>query len=656
MLNGTVRLIPSLFVQGAKAILEVLRLQIIAAKTPLRTDPKTKMPIFPAVPEYTRYVTHVNMKGNEISATVLQELAQYTDILKREDKRVEIRAALAQIDRNSSGGIDEDEFKAVLKLLTGAEPSKKEVKVLVQQHVQLRESTQSAISLENLLLAKCSSSPSKRAACPPWEALVQVRHAALGHQYPSQLTIAKSHESSEPSPVSESSRTAGRQPSQPQATPSQSIASRDGLHTQHPSTSQGAQRIPAASSANTPAKLALSMPPPLQLPILQQQQSPASSNSPDHESAYAKLKADFKPPASPPPLPLSQTPSPDSRGSYSSRFQSSSSLRDASETAVESPREAAKAPISPPEPMASPTRGSISPDRMSVQSSTSSFTHHVESVDNLRQSATAPTPVQRYTDEDDKTNATPSAAHSIVSESPRWRDDDIFIDDDDSASHGDIGGDNRDDDASNDGNLEDDAQTKSSHDDAATSYTSKASHSSGGKHPGHRGMDSGTLAGEIAELSDGEGDSIPQATRVVPDRKAKSSVSSDSDNDLSSLIYHATEGSVDGSNSSAGRHAAPSLPLSLGVDIHAEQEGNDDDDDSSEARMDSIVTDVTKDGKPRSIAKIIHAEFKRGMVLTDFPNEIPFRNLIALMLSENGLPNLALFKEVREATMMSGNA
>ncbi|KAG6590674.1 Dynein assembly factor 1 [Phytophthora cinnamomi] len=72
---------------GAKALLEVLRLQIIAAKTPPTIDARTKQPLYPPLPEYTR----------------------------REDKRLEIRAALNRIDRNSDGSIDEEEFKDFLE-------------------------------------------------------------------------------------------------------------------------------------------------------------------------------------------------------------------------------------------------------------------------------------------------------------------------------------------------------------------------------------------------------------------------------------------------------------------------------------------------------------------------------------------------------------
>lgn len=153
-------------------------------------DPKTKKPLFPQVPEYTKYVTSVNLRGNEVSAEVQQELAQYTAILRREDKRLEIRAALAQVDRDSGGGIDEDEFKGVLKLLTGAEPSKRDLRSILQQHSLASDSAQGALSLENVLLARCSSPTSNKAASPPWEALVQVRHANLGTNNPSASVTA----------------------------------------------------------------------------------------------------------------------------------------------------------------------------------------------------------------------------------------------------------------------------------------------------------------------------------------------------------------------------------------------------------------------------------------------------------------------------------
>uniref|UniRef100_H3HAV9 Uncharacterized protein n=1 Tax=Phytophthora ramorum TaxID=164328 RepID=H3HAV9_PHYRM len=135
---------------GAKALLEVLRLQIIAAKTPPTVDPRTRQPLYPPLPEYTRYVTNVNLKGNEVSPSVLQEISHYIDVLRREDKRLEIRAALKRIDRNSDGSIDEEEFKGVLKLLTAATPTKKEIRAFMQQHTLSTDSTQNVTNLENI--------------------------------------------------------------------------------------------------------------------------------------------------------------------------------------------------------------------------------------------------------------------------------------------------------------------------------------------------------------------------------------------------------------------------------------------------------------------------------------------------------------------------
>ncbi|KAL4159949.1 regulation of response to stimulus [Phytophthora ramorum] len=147
---------------GAKALLEVLRLQIIAAKTPPTVDPRTRQPLYPPLPEYTRYVTNVNLKGNEVSPSVLQEISHYIDVLRREDKRLEIRAALKRIDRNNDGSIDEEEFKGVLKLLTAATPTKKEIRAFMQQHTLSTDSTQNVTNLENVLLAKSFGSVSQR--------------------------------------------------------------------------------------------------------------------------------------------------------------------------------------------------------------------------------------------------------------------------------------------------------------------------------------------------------------------------------------------------------------------------------------------------------------------------------------------------------------
>lgn len=666
---------------------------------PLKTDPKTRLPLVPVVPEYTRYVTQVNMKGNEISASVVQELAQYTEILKREDKRVEIRAALAQIDRNSAGGIDEDEFKAVLKLLTGTEPNKKEVRMLMQQHSSQTSASggagdssvqKSAMSLENLLLAKCSSSPSKKAACPPWEALVQVRHATLGQQYPSQLAKSKSeYSAAEPSHGSEGPAVSAMHRSQ-----SQQISLK--MDVPNIQVSNGSSSSATAAASNVNAKLAMAMPPPplLQIPTSghtqQQQQSPVSSSSGSSDrgdgSAYAKLKADFKPPASPPPpLPLPQNvatsaSSPDSKGSASRSMYSfsSSSGRGSQENVLsEQPAYPLKVQTSsaaaPVDTIAAPGRAApSSPDRMSVYSSSSSFSQFVDSVDTLRQSATPATTsaAQRVSVDDlEKKKSIPqhSVANSAISESPRWRDENIFTDDDEddaaSTGHGDDGADR---DEAHVNELDEDPTSKASgssnefHSTGSVSSSSKTSHSSGlskshavFQQQQHRRIDSGTFASEIVELSDGEDGPAPPLVSTTTDRVDHLSVSSRTDKDLSSLIYRADEIAESG--------AAARRQLTLGpIDDHHHhnvepQSNNDDpvdDDDGKEERVDSIVSDIVKDGKPRSVAKVIHTEFKRGLLLKDFPHEISFRNLIALVLSHNRLSNLALFKEVLSPTIL----
>lgn len=701
-------------IQGAKALLEVLRLQIIAAKTPLKTDPKTKLPLFPAISDYTRYVTQVNVKGNEISTSVLQELAQYTEILKREDKRVEIRAALAQIDRNSAGGIDEDEFKAVLKLLTGTEPNKKEVKMLMQQHSSQTSGAggagdsvqKSAMSLENLLLAKCSSSPSKKAACPPWEALVQVRHATLGQPYPSQLAKAKSeYSAAELSHASDRPTAAAAALHHSQSQQVLQKTDAPNIQASIGSSSAVTQRISAGSAApNANAKLATTMspPPPLQIPASgirtpQQQQSPVSSSSGSSDrgegSAYAKFKADFKPPASPPPpLPLPQTvvssaSSPDSRGAAQRSVHSfSSSSRGSQENVLAEqssyPSKAQTSSTAPAAPVEASTaqvlRGApSSPDCMSVYSSSSSFSQFIDSVETPRQytaspaySTAAPSQLavaQRTIVEDlEKKKSTPqhSVANSVISESPRWKDEEIFTDDegDDAAStgHGDDGTEGDEDIHGHE--LDEDATSKTGgsssndfHSTGSVSSSSKASHNSrlSKSHSSsqqHQRIDSGTFASEIVELFDGEDSPAPPLPADAATEKVDQlSSSSRTDNDLSSLIYRANgDDSAESSCVPARLQLAlsPNEDRQLHAELHINNDDPVDDDDDKDERVDSIVSDIVKDGKPRSVAKVVHTEFKRGLLLRDFPNEVPFRNLVALVLSENGLSSLALFKEV----------
>lgn len=649
------------------------------------------------MPEYTRYVTQVLIKGNEVSAAVLQELAQYTEILKREDKRVEIRAALAQIDRNSTGGIDEDEFKAVLKLLTGTEPSRKEVKMLMQQHTQSSENLQkSAINLENLLLAKCSASPSKKAACPPWEALVQVRHATLGH-HAAQLAKAKSAApsellsgSGELSQLAVASVPMHRAQSQPISqrldAPSIQVSSASSI-----TSSSSVQRSATASNATSVnAKLAMAMPPPpplqpsaqtLASPTHSQQQSPVSSRSSSSDqssSVLAKLRADFKPPASPPPpLPLSLpstaaapvSSSPDTKSAAARSLQSfaSSSARESQDSvsiaaAESSARETPRAPAlssasSTDAPVAS-IRGASSPDRASVYSSSSSFSQYVDGLDAPRQSPPLPpqAPTARTSDETEKKRSVPplSIANSVISESPRWRDEDVFTDDEDDSDGNDEptngnGGGEHGAGASDQALAEDtgrpSARTSEGHSaPGITASSETAAASLATKPERRRRMDSGTITSDVVELSDGEGETVPahRASHALSDATGSSN-----ERDLSSLIYREA---TDSAAASRRQQVPPRLLLTKTSDERAalEPETNDDDDESDE-HFDVVVADVMKDGKPRSVARVKHSALKRGLLLKDVPSDVPFRNLVALTLSENGLSSLDCLKDVRSA-------
>lgn len=78
--------------------------------------------------------------------------------------------------------------------------------------------------------------------------------------------------------------------------------------------------------------------------------------------------------------------------------------------------------------------------------------------------------------------------------------------------------------------------------------------------------------------------------------------------------------------------------------VDTKSEGSDDEE---EERVDVVDAEVVKDGKPRTVMKLIHTALKSGLKLTEFPSELPFRNLLVLVLSDNNLRDLALFEEVR---------
>lgn len=625
-----------------------MRLQIIAAKIPVKTDPKTKKPIHPVVPEYTKYVTSVNLKGNEISAHIFQEITQYTDILKREDKRLEIRAALSHIYLDGAGGIDEEEFKAVLKLLTGTEPSKKDVRLLMQQHTLSNDRAPSANSLENLLLAKCSSSPSKKAACPPWEALVQVRYATLGMRSPTVM-----------SPTSQQGDSAKSTPSNAHSIRSAQVKSTTpvvGAKAGPSSDDPDIQSSSCTSSMQRPAVVSIQLVSPTKPP-----ESPPHVAKSFASPTPSQLQVnEFRPPSSPPPpVPILMKPSPvssehqTSSASTPRAFNGSAINNDAAgdtprvlskpasvtstvpiassspySAAAESPRADMSAPIQPPktEPTtrvltsaglsASALAGKDAEGKQDVGLSSRKTSHH----------------------------STPSSS----SELPPWKDDNVFTDSEEDSSNGDSHDD------SNDSAAGDMSAKVDTHNSSAMNGSRSPSACLSDNRPAtaHRRMDSGTFASEIVELSDGEADDTTSPSKMTEGYYSNihSQYESKEEIDLSSLVYC---GNIIESNTKTNEHRQSAA--SNGSDQSAaskskltddEEPENDDAGDVLE-RVEYALADVLKDGKQRSIAKLIHSEFRRGMVLTDFPDEIPFRNLVVLLLSENGLTELSLMKTVR---------
>lgn len=568
--------------EGAKAILEVLRLQIITAKTPQRTDPKTKK-VIPQVapPEFTRFVTSVNLKGNDISADVLQELAQYCDILRREDKRLEIRASLNQIDRTSDGLIDEEDLRSVLKLLTGTEPSKKEAKQLMNQSAMGADSAQNAITLENVLLAKCSSSPTKNsAACPPWEAIVQIRHASIGPASTMVPIVTRSvdfprspdsKQQKQPTFVStDEIQVRCRSPERnAQIQSSHAVEANDQsvqvLRTQmHPSTEAASIGQMPARSPPTPS------PPSIVIPA----ESPP------------RPKVEFRPPASPPPpLPLPQTPTAEKHESFSSanRFRDSSLSDGSEEGSNSSVRQDTNAPPAP---------------RFVRQDS-----------GDARRQVTPQSRPSLQTPKDDATSEIPQLC--LPEECVSREDKAMSI-----AS-----------------------PVKENQSNAnAPSCVAKTPSSSLLRLQGSQSQQSASAPS-------------PLGTVNPPDAGETFDVESSGDlwnsghelEDLSSLVYG---DSLDAIGSIAALSPASSRS-------HAENQSQDwsvhapDLNEDEEEQVESIVIDIMKGGKPRNIAKVLHSEFKRGMALQEFPGDIPFRNVVALILSGNGLRDLGLFKKCR---------
>lgn len=628
-------------VQGAKAILEVMRLQIIAAKTPVKTDPKTKKPIYPVVPEYTKYVTSVNLKGNEISAHIFQEITQYTDILKREDKRLEIRVALSHIYLDGAGGIDEEEFKAVLKLLTGTEPSKKEVRILMQQHTLSNDRAPSAISLENVLLARCSSSPSKKAACPPWEALVQVRYATLGMRNPT-ITSPTSRQGDSTKPSVQSNVDAVR------STKPNADASSTNAKTGTGSDGRDLPSSSRTSSMQRPAAVftqqgLLTKPP---------ESPPHGANPSVIPTPYQQQVNEFKPPSSPPPsVPITTKPSPTPSEHPASTVltpravNGSANNNDAavvskpgivtntapiasSSAVVESPRVESSAPIQ--------------------LTNTESSARVMTSV-GLSAAALAREDTEGKQDLELSSRKTShQSAPSSSSELPPWKDDNVFTDSEEDSSNGDSHDD------SNDSAVGDMSAKVDNYNGSIKCESRPPSVSlSDNRTATHRRMGSGTIASEFVELSDGEADDATSPSRLTEGySNVHSQFDSKEEADLSSLVYREN---IANSNTKANEHRQSTAftgsdqatkSKSKPRDISDTEGPENDDENDGQERVECTLADLLKDGKQRSIAKLIHSEFRRGMLLTEFPDEVPFRNLVVLLLSENGLTDLSLMKEV----------
>lgn len=568
----------------------MLRLQIIAAKTPPKTDPRTKKLLPPVpVPEYTRYVTNVNLKGNEISAGVLQEMAQYTELLKREDKRLEIRAALNQIDRNTDGGVDEEDFKAVVKLLTGTEPSKKEVRQLMSQSNVSGDSVQNSVALENVLLAKCSSSPSKKAACPPWEALVQVRHAQIGDFDP---VVSVPSRGFTPSRSPESRQTVQTTPSYAdapvKARTHEATGSLQTFSVQDVST----QRVQVMNLASP-----VSAPPPAPYISTQARTGSMSSLSVDDDGngSSPRSRVDFGPPSSPPPpLSLVKQKSLERKGTNSNAVSVSPKSREGTDEGdggdLGDNRVGAKASLD----------GSGSP--FATRQGSADKPNYVSPV----------SPVS------------PVSRDDFSVDLASWRDDELFGDEDELSGH--LDGVEREERHGGDTKRYQD-ETRSAGSRAAGTPSNRQAPS--GSSNGQRRNDTSSSSSNFGGLSEPDGETgVPRSGACEKE-------------DLSSLAF---SDRID----AAGRHSnetisigSESRQLSPGV-LSVEEEEQD----NEEERVESIVIDIMKDGKPRNIAKVIHTEFKRGLPLQEFPDSVPFRNLVALILSENGLRDLSLFKEV----------
>ncbi|KAK1939384.1 Dynein assembly factor 1 [Phytophthora citrophthora] len=569
---------------GAKALLEVLRLQIISAKTPPTVDPRTKQPLYPPLPEYTRYVTSVNVKGNEVSASVLQELSQYIDVLRREDKRLEIRVALSRIDRNSDGGIDEEEFKGVLKLLTATTPTKKEIRTFMQQHTLSTDSTQNAVNLENVLLAKCAVSPSRNAASPPWEALVQERHAILGapRMVPTRISTV-------PDPSDTTTRHSRHSvPSSGSELETGKTNSFNSFSDISPVSSPSYQVAPVVpiEAVKPPPPPFVTGPAPAILKISE------AKSSTDQPVAFSK-------PPTIPALPLASLVQHTSTVNPSPRSARSTGDEDWHRNpSLTSPNSVISAPSSP--------HDSDISDNMSIVSSAfgGSISH-------------------RFLDDEQTKPHTTSTVNPATSnlDSPRWQSDNFMEIEAISAV---VGTPREDTERLSIGEVEDDVRS------------SVLSHKSAKPITGGSELDAKSASTPSIREASFPGNETPRellsrgseySSAVQEEKRSPPGnvVSTPRFDDLSSLVFRGAE---DGGQSFSNAEVSADQP---------------EDDEGDEECVDSLVVDVMKDGKERSIVKLTHSEFRTGLTVKDFPVELSFRNVLALLLSDNGLSHLELF-------------
>jgi len=235
-----------------------------------------------------------------------------------------------------------------------------------------------------------------------------------------------------------------------------------------------------------------------------------------------------------------------------------------------------------------------------------------------------------------KPNVAPSGyATQTAPDSPRWQSEHFSGGDDEGASTGALSGTQEEAEKLSSGDADDDARSGYSHRTAKSVVPSGSSSNEVSDHksvsnlsrldasfPGNDTPRELLARGsEHSSIGHEEKRSLPGSVVSTPRFE-----------DLSSLVYRGPE--------EGGRPALASSNLDK-VDTQPEE------DEEVDEHMDSLVFDVTKDGKERYVMKLLHSEFRSGLAVKDFPSELPFRNLLALLLPDNGLSDLALLAEVR---------